>query len=79
MCKYTNEDARKLISHYLTKLRDVKIEINGNDLMDMGIEQGPIFSEILKQVLMAKLDGLAETREEQLKVARKYYYQDYNI
>ena len=79
MCKYTNEDARKLISHYLTKLRDVKIEINGNDLVGMGIEQGPVFSEILKQVLMAKLDGLAETREEQLNAARKYYYQDYNI
>lgn len=79
MSKYTNEDARKLISHYLTKLRDVKIEINGNDLMELGVEQGPVFSEILRHVLMAKLDGLAETREEQLEVARKYYYPDYNI
>ena len=79
MCKYNNEDARKLISHYLTKLRDVKIDISGNDLVAMGLEQGPIFSEILRHVLMAKLDGLAETREEQLDVARRYYSQDYHI
>lgn len=79
MSKYTNEDARKLISHYLTKLRDVKIEINGDDLVTIGVEQGPVFSEILRHVLMAKLDGLAETREEQLEVARKYYCQDYSI
>ncbi len=79
MCKYTNEDARKLISHYLTKLRDVKIDINGNDLVAMGVEQGPLFSEILRRVLMAKLDGLAETREEQLEMAQKHYYQDYSI
>ena len=65
--------------HYLTKLRDVKIEINGDDLVEMGFEQGPIFSEILRHVLMAKLDGLAETRDEQLEAARRYYSRDYSI
>ncbi len=79
MSKYTDEEARKLISHYLTKLRDVKIDINGNDLQELGIEQGPVYSEILEHVLMAKLDGQVETREEQLDIARRYYYQDYTI
>ena len=57
----------------------MKIEINGDDLVEMGFEQGPIFSEILRHVLMAKLDGLAETRDEQLEAARRYYSRDYSI
>ncbi len=75
----SNEDARKLISHYLTRLRGVKLDITGDDLVELGIAQGPIFSEIFRRVLMAKLDGLVESKEEQLEMARKYYYQDYNI
>ena len=60
------------ISLYLTKLREVKPDITGEDLANMGETPGPVFGEALRYVLAAKLDGKAVTREEQLALASKY-------
>ncbi len=65
------ETVKKLISFYLTKLKDIKIDITGNDLKQMGIPPGPIYTYILKEILRAKIDNIAPHRELQLELARK--------
>lgn len=60
------------ISLYLTRLKDVKADITGTDLAKLGEIPGPLFGEVLRYVLAAKLDGKATTREAQLELAGSY-------
>jgi tRNA nucleotidyltransferase (CCA-adding enzyme) len=73
MARSKKEHIRKNISQYLARLQDVKIEVGGNDLQEMGIIPGPIYTEILDRVMEAKIDGYAETREAQLGLAEQLY------
>lgn len=66
MAVTTHEEVRKAISHYYTQLRNVKIALKGEDLKALGIPPGPVYREILKAVLDAKLNGLLETKEDEL-------------
>ncbi|MGE4506879.1 MAG: CBS domain-containing protein, partial [Desulfovibrionaceae bacterium] len=72
MARSRKEEIRKSISLFLSRLRFQTLEIDGNDLKRMGIEPGPVFSDILRRVKAAVIDGEAETREEQLERARTY-------
>lgn len=60
------------VSLYLTRLKDVRPDITGTDLESLGATPGPLFSETLRYVLFAKLDGKAPTRKEQLDLAASY-------
>ncbi len=57
------------VSLYLTRLRDIKISITGEDLTALGEAPGPLFGKVLNEVLYARLDGKVSTREEQLDFA----------
>jgi tRNA nucleotidyltransferase (CCA-adding enzyme) len=67
MTKSQNKLIKKRISHYLTELNKVKIDINGDDLKKLGFKEGPKFKEILDSVLVAKLDHKILSRQEELK------------
>lgn len=54
---------------WLTDLRRVALEIDGNDLMQLGVRQGPSVGRGLRAALAAKLDGQACGREAELAVA----------
>lgn len=71
MARAKTEDARKHISHYLTRLRGEAPDITGNDLLAMGIPAGPAYGRVLRRVLAAKLDGVARTRAAQLDLAHE--------
>ena len=73
MARSRKEHIRRNISQYLSRLRYIKIEISGRDLQEMGIAPGPMYAAILHRVLMAKIDGKAEGREEQLRLAGQLY------
>ena len=49
--------------------RDVALEIDGSDLMEAGVAQGPAVGRGLRAALDARLDGEIRTREEELRVA----------
>ena len=66
-----SEIAKKRISLYHTRLRNVSTTISGKDLLDMGLASGPVFSKMLQAVLEAKLNGLVKTREDELAFIRK--------
>ncbi|MDD3313657.1 MAG: polya polymerase, partial [Pseudodesulfovibrio sp.] len=73
MARSKKEYIRRNISQYLSRLRYIKIEITGRDLQEMNIAPGPVYAAILEKVHMAKIDGRAEGREEQLALAGRLY------
>jgi tRNA nucleotidyltransferase (CCA-adding enzyme) len=63
------EETRKAVSDYLSRLRDVKPDIDGKDLLRAGVTEGPGVAVGLDAALRAKLDGKARSRDEQLAAA----------
>ncbi len=53
------------LSDYLSKWQHVKPVTTGNDLKARGLEPGPRFGEILRQLRAAWLDGEVETEDEE--------------
>jgi tRNA nucleotidyltransferase (CCA-adding enzyme) len=51
---------------WLDELRHVRLEIDGRDLLDAGMTQGPEVGAGLARALAAKLDGRAEGRDAEL-------------
>ncbi len=73
MARAGREEARRRISYYFTHLRHVTTQISGHDLKNMGIPPGPVYSEILEDLLNARLNGRVSTREDELeRVCRRY-------
>lgn len=71
MASIDNEGLERNISRYITHWRDEKADINGRDLMNLGIKPGPIYRELLQKALEAKLDGKAPNARSQLALVRE--------
>lgn len=56
-------------SEWLERLRDVELEIDGNDLIAAGVPSGPRVGRGLRAALAAKLDGHTAGRDGELAVA----------
>ena len=65
------EYLKKAISHYFTKLRFIRPEINGKDLLALDIKPGPIYRQMLDAVLDGKLNGQLETRQQELDFVKR--------
>ena len=57
------------VAEWASEWRKVALEIDGDDLMDAGVAQGPAVGRGLAAALAARLDGEISTREEELRVA----------
>lgn len=73
MAIFNDKGLEKNISRYITQWQREKPDINGHDLKRAGIEPGPIYGEILRHVLRAKLDGQAPTPKSQIALALEYF------
>lgn len=71
MARSRKEHIRRNISQYLARWRYIEIDVSGGDLMNLGIEPGPVYTHILDKLMAAKIDGLADTKDEQLTLARR--------
>jgi len=71
MARSSEDSIRTQIARYLRDLRGVKLSIKGDDLIKLGIPKGPQIREVLDEVLKAKLDGIADSREEQLQFVER--------
>ncbi|HEX4747112.1 MAG TPA: CBS domain-containing protein [Gaiellaceae bacterium] len=56
---------------YFERLRDVRLEIGGEDLLAMGLAESPRVGEILGELRRRKLNGELAGREEELDAARE--------
>ena len=54
---------------WFDRLRGVRLEIDGRDLLDAGVPEGPALGQALAAALAAKLNGRANGRAEELAVA----------
>ncbi|HEY0392539.1 MAG TPA: hypothetical protein VGC63_12595 [Solirubrobacterales bacterium] len=57
------------LDRYVEEWRDVALEIDGDDLIGAGLEQGPALGRGLEAALRRKLDGEISGRDEELSVA----------
>jgi len=64
------------IEHYIKSLPEEKLKpeplLRGHDLIEMGLEPGPIFSELLNAVEDAQLEGEISTKDEARRLIRDY-------
>jgi tRNA nucleotidyltransferase (CCA-adding enzyme) len=65
--------AKKAVSDYVTSLRHVATYIQGLDLKKMGYLPGPVYKLILNDLLEAKLDGVVQSREDEIDFIQKKY------
>ncbi|GMT47382.1 MAG: poly(A) polymerase [bacterium] len=63
---------QKAISRYLLELRKVRPALRGRDLMSMGIEPGPVYSEIFNAILEERLRGRIRSREEEIEFVKDF-------
>jgi tRNA nucleotidyltransferase (CCA-adding enzyme) len=59
------------LREYFTRLRSVKLEIGGGDLVEMGLGESPRVGEVLAELRRRKLNGELEGRESELAAARE--------
>ena len=56
---------------YLDKLRHVRPLLTGDDLLALGVAQGPLVGELLRELLDARLDGLVSSRGDEEALVRR--------
>ena len=64
--KYKSPQIQKHINDYFEFYNNIRLSITGDDLQKLGIKPGPDYQKIFKKILNAKLDGLINTKEEEL-------------
>ena len=71
MAKSRSSEVKRYISLYFTKLHGVRTQIGGEELKQLGVEQGPRYRELLDLVLSARLNGQVASREDEIELVRK--------
>ena len=59
-----------LINEYLEKTSKIKLEINGQDLISMGVKEGKMIGEILEKILEIKIKNPAMSKKDEAKEAK---------
>ena len=55
---------------FYSDLRHRRTALDGEDLKRLGVPEGPEIGRLLEMLMAAKLDGVAETREDELRLVR---------
>ena len=63
-------DDRTELRDYFARLRDVRLEIGGEDLAALGLPESPRVGEVLAELRRRKLNGELDGRESELAAAR---------
>lgn len=56
---------------YLDRLRHVRPELTGDDLLALGVPPGPRVGELLRELLVARLNGAAASRADEEAIVRR--------
>jgi hypothetical protein len=65
------EDVRGPLERYFRELRDVRLEISGADLAELGLGESPQVGAVLDELLRRKVNGELDGREAELAAARE--------
>ena len=72
MAKTRSEELKKIISNYITYVDTFKPAFTGKDLQKMGVQEGPVYREILDALKEAKIDMSLKTKEEEINFIKDY-------
>jgi tRNA nucleotidyltransferase (CCA-adding enzyme) len=73
MAKTSQETGRKAISLYFTQLKSIRISIGGEELKALGLVPGPLYKQILGDLLESRINGKVLTREDEIAYVRKHF------
>jgi tRNA nucleotidyltransferase (CCA-adding enzyme) len=59
------------LHQYFERLRDVRLEVSGSDLAELGLEESPRVGEVLAELRRRKLNGELDGRDSELAAARE--------
>lgn len=62
----------KAVERYLTTLRDIKVLITGDDLINLGYIPSAQFTKIFEKILKEKFKGKLKTKEDEIKFLKKH-------
>lgn len=65
MAKTKSEEVKKSISGFITSRNSYRSFTTGEDLKKLGIQEGPIYKEVLEKLKDAKIDMNLKTKEEE--------------
>ncbi len=65
-----NTNLKDKVDLYLNELKNIKISIDGNTLIKIGLNPGPVFGEILKKVLKAKINKEITSPDQEMEFAK---------
>lgn len=66
-----DEPVRERLGRYFDELRGVRLEIDGSDLVGLGVAESPRVGEILAEVLRRKVNGELDGRAAEIEAARE--------
>lgn len=70
---YIESDSMKeKLTRYLTKTRYIETELNGKDLLSLGLPEGKIIGRILKELWKRKVDDELPDRESEIAFIKQY-------
>ena len=73
MARSKHPDIKRYISLYYTQLKNVRLQVRGQDLLDLGYRPGPRFKEIFNLLLERKLAGDLRSKEEEIAFLRSRF------
>jgi tRNA nucleotidyltransferase (CCA-adding enzyme) len=59
------------LREYFSRLRSVELEISGDDLLGLGLQESPRIGDVLAELRRRKLNGELDGRESELAAARE--------
>ncbi len=65
MAESDNNVAKERIYNYFNKYKKENLYISGNELKELRVEPGPIYSQILNRLLCAQLDGEVKNKKDE--------------
>lgn len=65
-----NKTLEKNLLFFMKNTRNMKADITGADLRSLGIKPGPLYSTLIKEALLRKIDGVAPGKNSQLELVK---------
>ncbi|MCM8780635.1 MAG: CCA tRNA nucleotidyltransferase [Candidatus Omnitrophica bacterium] len=68
--RYRHKNIQKHIRSFLDNYSGMRLYINGDALLKLGIPPGPLYKKIFREVFKAKLSGLISSKKEELTLVK---------
>ena len=65
ICIETESDISRRLIDFRDRLRPMRTAINGDDLISLGVERGPMIGQILDELLAARIEGSISNADEE--------------